>query len=254
MAQPNTGAAAALSRKERIMDAFTNWSLRWIPDSMVFVLILTVLVFTLSLIFTEHGPWQLVDDYAKGFWSLLTFAMQMSIMMVTGFVISDAKPVKRGIVKLIDIPKTPKATIIVFALITGIISWIHWGMGLMLTIIMGKEIAIRKKGMGLHYPYIVAIAYTSMNIMANGISQAAPLLSATPGNFLENVMGVVPITHTSLSPFMMTFLVFELLCLPLIYLLIKPKKEYAVEISEDLYEEFTKPAPSVAKNVKPTPA
>jgi short-chain fatty acids transporter len=254
MAQANSSAANERTKKEIIMDKFINWSFKWIPDSMVFVLILTLLVFVLSLVFTDHGPWQLVDDYAKGFWTLLTFAMQMSIMMITGFVISDAKPVKRFIIRLIDIPKTPKATIVVFALITGVISWVHWGMGLMLTIIMGKEIAIRKKGMGIHYAYIVAVAYTSMNIMANGISQAAPLLSATPGNFLEKVMGVVPITQTSLSPFMMTFLVFELICLPIIYLIIKPKKEHAVEISDELYAEFTKEAPAVDKSKTMTPA
>ena len=154
----------------------------------------------------RHGVWQLVDDYAKGFWTLLTFSMQMSIMMVTGFVIADAPPVKKLIIKLINLPKSVPATIVMFALVCGVVSWIHWGMGLMLTIIMGKEIAIRKKGRGIHYAYIVAIAYTSMNIMANGISQAAPLLSATPGNFLENIMGIIPISQTSLSPFMLVFL------------------------------------------------
>lgn len=140
-----TNTNSGTDRKAIIMDKFVNWSLRWIPDSMVFVLLLTFIVFGLAIAFGDHGPWQLVDDYAKGFWSLLTFSMQMSIMMVTGFVISDAKPIKKVLIKLIDIPKTPTATIITFALITGVISWLHWGMGLMLTIVMGKEIAIRKK-------------------------------------------------------------------------------------------------------------
>lgn len=249
-----TNTNSGTDRKAVIMDKFVNWSLRWIPDSMVFVLLLTFIVFGLAIAFGNHGPWQLVDDYAKGFWTLLTFSMQMSIMMVTGFVISDAKPIKKVLIKLIDIPKTPKATIITFALITGVISWLHWGMGLMLTIVMGKEIAIRKKGSGIHYAYIVAIAYTSMNIMANGISQAAPLLSATPGNFLEHVMGVVPVTLTSLSPFMMTLLLFELVALPVIYLLIKPKKENAVEIPEELYQEFTHTEEVTKERKSMTPA
>lgn len=247
-------SADTVSKKAVIMDKFVNWSLKWIPDSMVFVLVLTILVFLLALGLGDHGVWQLVDDYAKGFWLLLTFAMQMSIMMITGFVIADAKPVKRLLVKLINLPKTPTATIVMFALITGVISWIHWGMGLMLTIVMGKEIAIRKKGMGIHYAYIVAIAYTSMNIMANGISQAAPLLSATPGNFLEKVMGIIPITMTSLSPFMMTLLAFELVALPVIYLVIKPKKEDAAEIPDNLYEEFISVSSEKISNKAHTPA
>jgi short-chain fatty acids transporter len=52
----------------------------------------------------------------------------------------------------------------------------------------------------------------------------------------------------------MTFLLFELFCLPIIYLIIKPKKEHAVEISDELYEEFTKPAPVVDKTKNMTPA
>lgn len=231
---------APQKNKGEITNKFIEWSLNWIPDSMVFVLILTAIVFILALIFTNRGAWTLVDDYAKGFWQLLTFAMQMCIMMVTGFVIADAKPVKRLIIKLINWPKTIPSTIIMFALITGVVSWIHWGMGLMLTIIMGKEIAVRKRGLGMHYPFIVAMAYTSMNIMANGLSQAAPLLSATPGNFLEKTFGgVIPISMTSLSSYMLTFLGIELVFLPIIYYLVIPKKENAVELSDELYEEFT---------------
>ena len=68
-----TNTNSGTDRKAIIMDKFVNWSLRWIPDSMVFVLLLTFIVFGLALAFGDHGPWQLVDDYAKGFWSLLTF-------------------------------------------------------------------------------------------------------------------------------------------------------------------------------------
>lgn len=247
----HTAAQEAPQRnKGEITNKFIEWSLNWIPDSMVFVLVLTVIVFIMALIFTDRGAWTLVDDYAKGFWQLLTFGMQMCIMMVTGFVIADAKPVKRLIVKLINWPKTVHSTIIMFALITGVVSWIHWGMGLMLTIIMGKEIAVRKRGLGMHYPFIVAMAYTSMNIMANGLSQAAPLLSATPGNFLEKTFGgVIPISMTSLSPYMLTFLGIELVCLPFIYYLIIPKKENAVELDDALYEEFTYVPPEEDKKV-----
>lgn len=240
----NSSNTVAQSTPQKNNGGFTNkfieFSLNWIPDSMVFVLVLTVIVYVMGLIFTNHGPWALVNDYAKGFWELLTFSMQMCIMMVTGFVIADAKPVKRLIIKLINWPKSVRSTIFMFALITGVVSWLHWGMGLMLTIIMGKEIAVRKRGMGMHYPFIVAMAYTSMNIMANGLSQAAPLLSATPGNFLEKTFGgVIPISMTSLSPYMLTFLAIELVCLPLVYCLIMPKKENAVELDDALYAEFT---------------
>ena len=247
--------ATSGTQKTTITDKFINFSLKYIPDSMVFVLGLTVFVFVIALIFTDTTIWGLVEDYEKGFWQLLSFSMQMCLMMISGFVIANAKPVRRGITKLIDWPKTRGGTILLFALITGVISWLHWGVGLMATIIMGKEIAIRKKGQGIHYAFIVAVAYTSMNIMANGISQAAPLLSATPGNFMEKLMGgIVPISQTSLSPFMITFLVLELLSLPIIYHFLMPKKEKAIEISNELYAEFTKEPDTMIDKQNLTPA
>ena len=227
----------------KLIDSFTEWSMRWIPDSMVFVLSLTAIVYLMALGLTKHGPLELVDDYAKGFWLLLTFAMQMSIMMITGFVIADAKPVKRAIIALIDWPKTARSTIVMFSLVCGAIAWLHWGVGLMMAMIMGREIAVRKRGLGIHYPFIAGASYGTLVIMANGPSQAAPLLVATPGNFLEKMMGIIPLTETSFSPFMISFLLIELVTLPLILLLIMPKKEDAIEIDDARYKEFTYVAP-----------
>lgn len=63
MAQANSQNA----QKKTITDKFIEFSLNYIPDSMVFVLGLTVFVFVLALIFTDSTPWGLVEDYAKGF-------------------------------------------------------------------------------------------------------------------------------------------------------------------------------------------
>jgi len=72
---------------------FSSWSIRWIPDSMVFVLILTIIAYLMALSLAKHGPIELIDDWVKGFWVLLTFAMQMCILMITGFAVADSKPV-----------------------------------------------------------------------------------------------------------------------------------------------------------------
>ena len=53
--------------------AFSEWSLRWVPDSMVFVLGLTVVIYVMAWLLTPHGPVDLVNDWVKGFWVLLTF-------------------------------------------------------------------------------------------------------------------------------------------------------------------------------------
>jgi short-chain fatty acids transporter len=233
-----TKEKAKRSVSAQIIDRFTEWSLNWIPDSMVFVLILTLIVFFMALGLTSHGPWQLADDYAKGFWLLLSFAMQMALLMITGFVIADSKPVKAGISKLINIPKSPKTTLALFMAVVGIVSWMHWGVGLMLAIVMGREIAARKQGLGLHYPLIAAACYSVNTIMANGPSQAAPLMLATPGHFLEKMTGIIPISQTSFAHFQLLYVLIMFLTIPVVFMLIHPRKEDAKEIDPALAAEI----------------
>ncbi|GAB7522898.1 short-chain fatty acid transporter [Paraburkholderia sp. 2C] len=241
---------SAKQGRRNLSDWFTEWSLNWIPDSMVFVVALTLIVYVMALGLTRHGPFELLDDYAKGFWVLLTFAMQLTVMMITGFVVADSKLVKAAIVRVIGITSTARSTLILFCLIVGVVSWLHWAAGIMVAIVMGKEIAVRKRGLGIHYPVLAAAAYTMMLLMANGPSQSAPLLAATSGNFLEKAMGgLIPLTQTALSPFLLTLVLFQLVTLPVIFALLMPQKERAVEISDAVYEEFTS-APTVTSSTE----
>lgn len=243
------------SKSNGIVDRFTEWSLNWVPDSMVFVAALTMVVFLMGLSMTKHGPVELLDDYVKGFWVLLTFAMQLTIMMITGFVVADSKIVKRGLVKLVELPKTAKSTLIMYCLIVGFLSWLHWGIGIMVSIVMGKEVAARKRGLGIHYPLLGAASYSMMMIMANGPSQSAPLLAATPGNFLEQTLGgLIPLTDTALSPFLLVFMAVQYLTLPLLFVFLLPKKENAAEIDDTTYQEFTYVQPEGDKNETLRPA
>ena len=134
----------ALKPKLGIVDRFTKWSLNWVPDSMVFVSALTIIVFIMGMVFTDHSPLGLLDDYAKGFWLLLTFAMQLTVMMITGFVVADSKLVKSGLIKLIDLPKSPRSTLIVFCLVVGFIAWLHWAVGLMVAVVMSGPLRSKR--------------------------------------------------------------------------------------------------------------
>lgn len=243
------------SRSKGLVDKFTEWSLNWVPDSMVFVAALTIVVYLMALGLTNRGVLGLLDDYVKGFWVLLTFAMQLTLMMITGFVVADSKLVKRGLIKLVNSTNTAKSTMIMYCLIVGFLSWLHWGIGIMISIVLGKEVAARKRGLGIHYPLLAAASYSMMMIMANGPSQSAPLLAATPGNFLEKTLGgLIPLTDTALSPFLLVFMAIQYLTLPLLFIYLMPKKEKAVEIDDATYKEFTHVQPEEDKNQVLRPA
>lgn len=236
---PSVGSEKKTSKASSIIDTFTEWSLNWVPDSMVFVLVLTVIVFAAALCLTNNGIFKLINFYGESFWLLLTFSMQLCILMITGFVIADSKPVKGAIVWLIDRPKTARGTIILFCMIGGAVAWLHWGIGLMFCMVMGRELAIRKRGLGIHYPFVAALTYGLTNVMCNGPSMSAPLLAATPGNFLEKMIGTIPLTQTALSPFLIALQLVMYVTIPFLAISIMPKREHAVEMSDALCSEFT---------------
>ena len=239
---PTNSAIKANNKQEtlvsRFINNFTEWSLNWVPESMVFVFVLTIAIFFLAWGLTSHGPLQLVDDYAKGFWKLITFAMQMALLLITGFAVADSKYIKRGINFIVDIPQTRTSTILMYVLVSGAMWWMHWGIGTMGAIIMGRRIAVRKQHLQFHYPYLAAIAFVVVQL-ANGPSQAAQLLVATPGHFMEKVTGVIPLTETTFNPHLLACIAILFVTIPLMLLLVMPKPEHSTFISQELIKEFS---------------
>ncbi len=247
----------ALKEKETMLSRLTGglakWALRWIPDAMIFALALTVIVFFAAWGLTSHGPVQLVDDWVKGFWVLLTFAMQMSLLMITGFTVADSKSVRRGLIKLVDLPKT-KTQVISFFFVHRYSLLPPLGVGMMAAIIMGREFAVRKRGLGLHYPFIAALALCSGLVVANGPSMAAQLLMATPGHFMEKVAGIIPLSQSTFDIKLLITNGLSYLLTPFVLVAIAPRKEHAVEIDDATAAAFIAPPEKPADKKKLTPA
>ena len=63
---------------------------RYLPDPFIFAALLTFAVFIVAIPITQQSPIQMVDAFAGGFWALLTFAMQMALVVVTGHAMASA--------------------------------------------------------------------------------------------------------------------------------------------------------------------
>ena len=74
---------------------------------------------------------------------------------------------------------------------------------------MAIEIA-KKSTFGTTTDYLVASAYSGFLVWHGGFSGSTPLLIATEGHFLEEQMGIIPVTETLFSSFNL-FIVFALL-------------------------------------------
>ncbi|MDP5206684.1 TIGR00366 family protein, partial [Alishewanella sp. SMS9] len=80
---------------------------RYLPDPYIFVLLLTIVVFAAAVLFEQQSPQQVLQQWGDGFWGLLSFAMQMLLVLVTGYMLASTPLVKAILDRLAMLAKTP---------------------------------------------------------------------------------------------------------------------------------------------------
>lgn len=187
---------------------------RYLPDAFLFAIILTIVVFLLGVGFTESSPIQMVEYWGGGFWDLLAFAMQMSLIVVTGYILASTPVVKKLLIKISKLANTPGQAILLVTFVAAVACIINYGFGLVVGALLAIHVA--KRVPTVDYRLLMASAYSGFLLWHGGLSGSIPLLIATPGHFLEDTMGVVPVTDTLFSSFNIFIIVTLLITLPLL--------------------------------------
>jgi len=124
--------------------------------------------------------------------------MQMAIVIVGGFVVASSPPVARLTRWLASIPKTPRGAVAFVAAFAMLSSLISWGLSLIFTGLLVREIVRRIER--VDYRAIGAAAYLGLgSVWALGLSSSAALLQATKSSIppsLLPITGVIPLTQT----------------------------------------------------------
>src|SRR5699024_10251219 len=170
---------------------------RYLPDAFLFAVILTFIVFLMGSIFTSSSPIQMIGHWGDGFWDLLEFAMQMALIVVTGYILANTTVVKKELANLSKLANTPEQAIILVTFVASIASYINYGFGLVVGALLARYVARRVPT--VDFRILVASAYSGFLLWHGGLSASAPLLVATEGHFLVDTMGIVPATDTLFS-------------------------------------------------------
>jgi len=202
---------------------------RWLPDPFLFAVMLTFITFILGIILTAQTPLQMIGHWGSGFWGLLTFSMQMVLILVTGHTLAQAPVFKRLLKTLASIPKNAGAAIMLVSVVGGVASYINWGFGLVLGALFAKEIAKRSE-LKCDYRLLIASAYAAFMLWHGGLSSSAGLMMASPGTNFEVLTrgvldGPIPTSETLFAPFNLIMLLFFLITIPIINRAMIPKKE-----------------------------
>ena len=214
---------------------------KYLPDPFLFAIILTFIVFAAGIGMTGQGPLDMMLHWANGFWGLLSFSMQMAMVLVLGNTMASAGVFKKGLRSIASTAQTPSRAIMITAFVSAVCCWINWGFGLVIGALLAKEIAKQVKG--VDYRLLIASAYSGFVVWHGGMSGSIPLGIAAVGadGVVANTGGVVtaaiPTSLTIFSPMNLVISAIIIIGLPFVCRAMMPDKEHTIEVDAALLVE-----------------
>jgi len=222
---------------------------RYLPDPFLFAVVLTFVVFLMGIIINKQSPVDMVKYWGEGFWNLLTFSMQMVLILVTGFVLANSPFIKNILKNIAKAMKNPAQAVMVTTFVALIAAWINWGFGLVIGALIAKEMAKTVKG--TDYRLLIASGYIGFLVWHAGLAGSVPLTIATSGHFLEGQMGIIPTSETIFSLYNLVPLIILIVTLPFLTRFMSPPKEETFEIDPEILKAEKQ---DTIKETKDTPA
>ena len=208
---------------------------RWLPDAFLFAVILTIAVFLGSMVATGMNPIEVINAWgsSSGFWGLLSFSMQMALVVVFGSACASAKPVKKALSKIASLCKNNMQAIVVTTMVSTLCCWLNWGFGLIVGALLAKEIA--KRVPTVDYPLLIASAYSGFVIWHAGLSGSIPLQVASGHSFDGGVtVWQADMTSTLFHPMNLIMVGVIFLVMPFVNYAMHPDKDHTITVNPAL--------------------
>ncbi|MBK4999674.1 short-chain fatty acid transporter [Pseudomonas sp. S31] len=228
---------------QKITHFFTELMRRYLPDPFVFAIGLTLLTMVLAVVVQNQAITALTTSWGSGFWALLAFTTQMAVILAMGYVLATAPLTERLLDRLVVRVSDPRMAVIVATLVGGIGSYLNWGFGLVVGGVVARKLALHVKG--VHYPLIIASAYSGFTLYGLGLSASIPVLISTKGHPMQEQMGVIPLSETIFSPAMLLTSLVVLVTLPLLNAWLHPKAGQPVKELERGEAQASQAEPAV---------
>ncbi|SFH53566.1 short-chain fatty acid transporter [Modicisalibacter xianhensis] len=211
---------------------------RYLPDPYIFVLLLTLVAAAAAIGVERQTPLAVLRYWGDGFWNLLTFSMQMLLVLVTGFMLASSPPVKRLLTRLASQADNAAKAIVLVSVVSLAASWINWGFGLVVGALFAKELA---RQIRVDYRLLIASAYSGFIVWHGGLAGSIPLVIATEGHFAADRIGVIPTTETIFSLFNLAIVAVLFVVVPLVNRLMLPDENESVYVERDKLDDAPRP-------------
>ncbi|GAB3352250.1 MULTISPECIES: short-chain fatty acid transporter [Chromohalobacter] len=226
---------------------------RYLPDPYIFVLLLTLVAAIAAMLIERQSPLTIMRYWGDGFWGLLSFSMQMLLVLVTGFMLASSPPVKRLLDKIASLAKGPASAIVLVSLVSLAASWINWGFGLVIGALFAKALA---RQIRVDYRLLIASAYSGFVVWHGGLAGSIPLTIATEGHFTADQIGVIPTSETIFAFFNLAIVLAMFIAVPLVNRFMLPDERDSMYVDPALLDEAPRdlsPANRPAERLEKSP-
>lgn len=216
---------------------FNTLAERFLPDAFIFALLLSMLVFVIALMVTESSAIDLINYWGNGFDDLFKFAMEMTLILVTGFTLARSRLFSWLLDKIAYIPKNSSQAILMATLISCIACWLNWGFGLIIAGLFSVELAKRMDN--LNFPLLVAASYSGFLVWHGGLSGSIPLKLTSPSAGIKTLLmkSQIGLDQTIFSSFNVTLLAVHIIALLVLNFLLNKQSEQTYRYKFDFAAE-----------------
>lgn len=209
---------------------------RYLPDPYIFVLLLTLVVMISAVVAEQKTPMDVINYWGDGFWALLSFSMQMLLVLVAGFMLASSPPIKKLLDAIAGFAKSAPQAIILVTLVSLAASWINWGFGLVVGALFAKALARKVR---VDYRLLVASAYSGFVVWHGGLAGSIPLTIATAGHFAEAQIGIIPTSETIFASFNLLLVLVLFVVMPLVNRFMLPEDKDSIYIDPKALEDVS---------------
>ncbi len=227
--------------KQSFVENLSGFCNKYIPSSFSMVLLITVISVVMALFLTDSTPMSIGQNWYDGFWSMLTFSFQICMLMFTGFLVGDSKPVKKLMQKIAKAPKSATQAMLFYWLIVGFLGYLHFAVSMAAAMLLGRALIVEqdKKGNKMPYHFMVALGYCALILQA-GPTAGSPLVMASKDNFMADVVGVIPLTKSMLTMpvILMNLCIYVTVCVLIMFLMSRLRDTISEEQLSRIKKDF----------------
>lgn len=192
---------------QRFTDLCVRYVERFMPDPYLFAVILTLVVVVMILLWVPNASGAgIIQSWYQGVWgtnNIFTFALQMVLILVSGYTLAEAPVVRKGLNWLASKPRNQIEGALLCFGAAAAANLLNWGLGLVVGALLGRRIFARLSN--ANFGYMIAAGYMGYMLWTNGLSSSIALANTDSTSKLNVIYTLthqlVPLDLTILQPY-----------------------------------------------------